>query len=119
VLAAVLAAALAAHRPQTTSDDDTEDFAKALHHWAVAAYEVRQSPREMKRFLNHLRFAAPGRASDLPDAVLVGLAVLEHAGADAELADIAKNGARKLREAIGARTVTDKRLNAAAALTLI
>jgi len=37
--AAGLAAVLAAHRPQTTSDDDTKDFTDALRHWAVAAYE--------------------------------------------------------------------------------
>ena len=115
--AAGLAAAVAARRPHATADDDTELFVKALHHWAVAAYEVRQSPREMKRFLNRLRFAAAGRAPDLPDDVLVGLAVLEHAGADAELADVIKNGPSGLRTAIGGRTVTDTRPNALAVFT--
>jgi photosystem II stability/assembly factor-like uncharacterized protein len=117
--AAVLAVFAAIWRPQATKDDDTEIFTKALHHWAVAAYEVRQSPREMKRFLNRLRFAAAGRATDLPDNVLVGLAVLEHAGAGYELEDIAKNGSSKLRDAIGARTVTDNETSAVAAFTLI
>jgi hypothetical protein len=117
--AGVLAAVFAARRPQATEDDDTEDFTKALHHWAFAAYEIRQSPREMKRFLNRLRFTAAGRTPDLPDTILVGLAVLKHAGADDELADVAENGASKLREAIGARTVTDKRSNAAAVFALI
>ena len=86
--AAALATALVARRPQGTDDDDSERFSKALHHWAVAAYEVRRSPREMKRFLNRLRFTAAGRTSNLPDDTLVGLAVLKHAGAGAELEDI-------------------------------
>jgi KAP family P-loop domain len=117
--AGVFAAMLAARRPQATSDDDTELFTKALHHWAVAAFTVRQSPREMKRFLNRLRFAAAGRARDLSDDILVGLAVLEHAGADAELTGVINNGASGLRNAIGARTVTDARANAAAVFELI
>jgi hypothetical protein len=103
--AAGLAAVVAVRRPRATADDDTELFVKALHHWAGAAYEVRQSPREMKRFLNRLRFAAAGRAPGLPDDVLVGLAVLEHAGPDTELVDLAENGAGKLRDAI-ARSIT-------------
>jgi hypothetical protein len=73
----------------------------------------------MKRFLNRLRFAAAGRARDLSDDILVGLAVLKHAGADAELTGVIKNGARPLRNAIGARTVTDARSNAAAVFELI
>jgi hypothetical protein len=117
--AAGLAALLAARRPQATVDDDTELFTRALHHWAVAAYEVRQSPREMKRFLNRLRFAAAGRAPDLPDDVLVGLAVLEHAGADPELKDAIKKGASGLRNAIVAQTIIDARSDAAAVSELI
>jgi hypothetical protein len=85
-----------------------------LHHWAVAAYEVRQSPREMKRFLNRLRFAAAGRSSDLPDDLLVGLAVLEYAGAGAELEEFTKNGSGKLFDLMGVRAVTDKEKNGAA-----
>ena len=100
---AALAAAIEARRPHATSDDDSKDFTDALHHWAVAAYEVRQSPREMKRFLNRLRFAAAGRAPDLPDDILVGLAVLKHAGADAEIAGISESGATRLSAAIDSR----------------
>jgi hypothetical protein len=103
VLAGVLAAVFAARRPQAIEDDDTEVFTKALHHWAVAAYEVGQSPREMKRFLNRLRFAAAGRAVDLRDDILVGLGVLEHAGALPELMDTVPNGATALHAAIDAR----------------
>jgi hypothetical protein len=115
--AAGLAVFVAIRRPRATEDDDTEIFTKALHHWAVAAYEVRQSPREMKRFLNRLRFAAAGRSSDLPDDVLVGLAVLEHASAGAELEDFTKNGSGKLFDVIGAQSVTDKEKDAAVAVS--
>jgi hypothetical protein len=100
---AALAVLMEARRPHATDDDDTKDFTDALHHWAVAAYEVRQSPREMKRFLNRLRFTAAGRGTNLPSDILVGLAVLEHAGADTELAGIRKSGATGLRAAIDSR----------------
>ena len=103
MLPGLLAAVFAARRPQAIEDDDTEVFTKALHHWAVAAYEVGQSPREMKRFLNRLRFAAAGRAVDLRDDILVGLGVLEHAGALPELMDTVPNGATALHAAIDAR----------------
>jgi hypothetical protein len=108
VVAAVLAAVMEAHRPHATVDDDSKDFTNALHHWAAAAYEVRQSPREMKRFLNRLRFAAAGRATGLPDDLLVGLAVLHHAGAHTELACILARGAMGLSAAI------DRRANSSA-----
>jgi hypothetical protein len=117
--AAGLAVFAAIRRPRATEDDDTEIFTKALHHWALAAYEVRQSPREMKRFLNRLRFAAAGRSSDLPDDVLVGLAVLEHAGAGAELEDFTKNGSGKLFNVIGAQSVTDKEKDGAVAVSAL
>jgi hypothetical protein len=100
---AVLAAVMEAYRPHPTSDDDSKQFTKALRHWAVAAYQVRQSPRELKRFLNRLRFAAAGRAADLTDDILVGLAVLDHAGAQAEVAGIIQNGATGLQAAIDTR----------------
>jgi photosystem II stability/assembly factor-like uncharacterized protein len=103
---AVLAAVMEAHRPHATSDDDSKDFTTALHHWAVAAYEVRQSPREMKRFLNRLRFAAAGRPAYLPDDILVGLAVLHHAGMQAELACMIEKGVKVLFPAIDSRAVS-------------
>jgi hypothetical protein len=40
------------------------------------------------------------------------------AGAHAELQDVIKNGASGVRNAVGARTVTDERPNAAAVFTL-
>ena len=100
---AVLAAVIEASRPHGTSDDDSADFTKALRHWTAAAYQVLQSPREMKRLLNRLRFAAAGRAADLPDNILVGLAVLDHAGARAELTRIIEDDATGLRAAIDIR----------------
>jgi len=60
----------------------------------------------MKRFLNRLRFAAAGRASGLPDDVLVGLAVLEHAGALAELVSVVPDGATALHAAINTRGIS-------------
>jgi hypothetical protein len=99
----VLAAAVQVHRAHVTVDDDTKDFTDALHHWAVAAYEARRSPREMKRFLNRLRFTAAGHAPDLPSDILVALAVLEHAGADTELRAISEQGVTGLLDAINRR----------------
>ena len=110
---AVLAAVIEAYRPHGTADNDSADFTKALRHWAAAAYQVRQSPREMKRFLNRLRFAAAGRAADLPDNILVGLAVLDHAGAQTELARIIESDATGLRAAI------DIRANSSAAFACV
>ena len=93
-----VAFALELRRPHAISDQDTDLFTKALRHWATAAYEARKSPREMKRFLNRLRFAAAGRAQDLSDDVLVGLAVLEHAGGEAMLSAVKLNGVVALFE---------------------
>jgi hypothetical protein len=73
----------------------------------------------MKRFLNRLRFAAAGRARELPDDILVGLAALAHAGADAELAGIRVNGPVGLRRAIGRRAVINRRANSSTVFALI
>jgi hypothetical protein len=41
---------------------DSVDFAKALSIWTDAAFLADPSPREMKRFINRLRFASTGIA---------------------------------------------------------
>jgi hypothetical protein len=66
---------LHARRPYSPEDVDTPEFAHGLDHWAATAWLGCGSPREMKRFLNHLRFAAAG-SSRLAGGVLVGLGVL-------------------------------------------
>jgi hypothetical protein len=76
-----LAVLIHASRPYVEADADTPEFLSALRHWAAAAYDVHASPREMKRFLNHLRFAAAGGSADLPGPLLVGLAVIAQADA--------------------------------------
>ncbi|MBV1800591.1 YCF48-related protein [Siccirubricoccus sp. G192] len=59
-------------------EEDEPAFARALDHWAEAAFLARPSPREMKRFLNRLRLAATAAGiGDGPTAV--GLAVFAHA----------------------------------------
>jgi hypothetical protein len=78
-----LAMLLHARRPNDDADVDTPEFARALDHWAGAAWLASGSPREMKRFLNHLRFAAAAPGAALPGGVLVGLGVLTLADADA------------------------------------
>jgi hypothetical protein len=115
----ILAAILEGYRPHPRSDDDSERFTKALRHWAVAAYEVRQSPREMKRFLNRLRFAAAGRVVELPDDILVGLAVLHHAEAQADLANIVVQGPSQLRAAVAKRAEIEKQENSSRVFGLI
>jgi hypothetical protein len=67
---------LHAWRPHSQEDVDTPEFARALDHWAGTAWLACRSPREMKRFLNHLRFAAAGASTSLSGGVLVGLGVL-------------------------------------------
>jgi photosystem II stability/assembly factor-like uncharacterized protein len=65
-------------RTPSLAEEDTPLFARALQHWAKAAFLARPSPREMKRFLNRLRLAAT--ASGFPDApTAVGLAAFAHA----------------------------------------
>jgi len=56
-------------------EGDAPEFARALQHWAKAAFLARKSPREMMRYLNRLRFAAAGTTS-MNGATLVGLATL-------------------------------------------
>jgi photosystem II stability/assembly factor-like uncharacterized protein len=68
-------------RPVVNVETDKPEFSKALRHWAPAIYEVWQSPREMKRFLNRLRFVAAGEQRHLRDEILVGLAALAQAEA--------------------------------------
>lgn len=73
-----LAAWLQWRRPSLALvEEDTPQFARALEVWAEAAFLARPNPREMKRFLNRLRFANTGR--ETPDGpTMVGLAVLAH-----------------------------------------
>jgi hypothetical protein len=73
--------------------DDPRDFADALGHWTPAAFQANPSPRELKRFLNRLRFVAagPGKA-DLAFPTLVGLAVFAHADRTLSLVRAATNG---------------------------
>ena len=72
-----LAAWLYARRPRI--ETDTPAFAAALVHWAPVVIRMVPSPRELKRFLNRLRFTAAGGNADLPGDVLVGLGVIAHA----------------------------------------
>jgi hypothetical protein len=81
VLAAAAAAAwLQARRREQVVVEDAPDFARALDHWAAAAFLARPSPRHMKRFLNRLRFVAAVEDPILSGPTVVGLGVLAHAG---------------------------------------
>ncbi|WP_114376020.1 hypothetical protein [Elioraea thermophila] len=73
-----MAAWLQGRRPSLALVEvDTPEFTRALEAWAEAAFLARESPREMKRFLNRLRFANTGPTT--PDGpTMVGLAVLAH-----------------------------------------
>ncbi|MBK1662533.1 hypothetical protein E2C05_32120 [Paracraurococcus ruber] len=71
-----------ARRREAVVVEDAPDFARALDHWAHAAFLARPSPRAMKRFLNRLRFVAAvpeSGAARLDGATVVGLGVLAHA----------------------------------------
>ena len=90
--AAALAALLHARRPNPTAAADSEEFVRALKHWSAVARHLCVTPREMKRFLNRLRFAAARGDVALPGGALVGLGVL--AMADLELvSNLAQTGA--------------------------
>jgi photosystem II stability/assembly factor-like uncharacterized protein len=98
------AAVLQKRRPPILRDDDTAEFSTALRHWASAAFELHQSPREMKRFLNRLRFAAAGKTEGLPDHLVVGLGVLAHA--DVGLVEAIAGGDADWRATLAAKSAT-------------
>lgn len=100
------AAWVQARRREQVVVEDAPDFARALDHWAHAAFLAQPSPRQMKRFLNRLRFVAAVEDSVLSGPTAVGLGVLAHAGV---LEDFVEGGEvaldaleEALREAIAA-----------------
>jgi hypothetical protein len=82
LLAVVALAAWRQYRRPKLVEQDEQAFADALNHWAGAASLADPSPRELKRFVNHLRFVAaadPRERDGLDGPTMVGLAVLAHA----------------------------------------
>jgi hypothetical protein len=63
-------------RPAPVPERDTKEFAEALDHWAPAVFQARPSPREMKRFLNRIRYCATALIQRLDGSTLASFANL-------------------------------------------
>jgi hypothetical protein len=81
-------------------EEDAPEFAAALALWAPVAFRASPSPRELKRFMNRLRFAAT--ADDVPaNTATVTLAAFAHA--DRSLVEEAAAGRADLRALVRER----------------